>query len=182
MKRAMCVAAIAVIATGCSVQAADYAVPTVSLAGPSGYARLADSGAMAGSNGGAGASGGSETQGADGQPGTLPPVVVADHWVPYRSFRFDDGRADIRAVDQRQIADVAAYLAQNPALRLGIDDSIVPGVTDVSELRLGRRRVAVIRDALLQAGTPAYRIEMGAFADPRRRRNQQVELLLLGAQ
>jgi outer membrane protein OmpA-like peptidoglycan-associated protein len=107
---------------------------------------------------------------------------VADHWVPYRSFRFDDGRADIRAVDQRQIADVAAFLAQNPTLRLGIDDTIVPGVTDANELNLGRRRIAVIRDALIQAGTPPYRIEMGAFADPRRRRNQQVELLLLSLQ
>jgi outer membrane protein OmpA-like peptidoglycan-associated protein len=108
--------------------------------------------------------------------------VVADHWIPYRSFRFDDGRADIRAVDQRQIIDIAAYLAQNPALRLGIDDTMVPGVTDVGELSLGRQRIAVIRDALLQAGTPAYRMEMGAFADPRRRRNQQVEVLLLSVQ
>jgi outer membrane protein OmpA-like peptidoglycan-associated protein len=183
MKRTMCVAVIAVIATACSAQAANYAASTDNPAGPPGYTRFADSSGAAGSNGALGAPGGAETQqGAVEQPGALTPVVVADHWTPYRSFRFDDGRADIRAVDERQVTDTAAYLAQNPSLRFGIDDSVDPGVTDAGDLKLGRRRVAAVRDALIHAGTPASRIEMGAFADPQRRRNQQVELLLITAQ
>jgi outer membrane protein OmpA-like peptidoglycan-associated protein len=105
--------------------------------------------------------------------------VVADHWVPYRSFRFDDGRAVIRAVDERQVIDTAAYLTENPSLRFGIDDSVDPAVTNAGDRDLGKRRVAAVRDALIEAGTPAYRIEMGAFADPQHRRYRQVELFLI---
>jgi hypothetical protein len=179
MNRTMCIAALAVIALGCGAQAATYVAATGSPNGPAGFIRLADSGGVAAS---VGASGNGESRGVLGQPAILPSVVVADHWEPYRSFIFDDGRADIRAVDERQVTDTAAYLAQNPGLRLGIDDSPEPGVTNAGDLSLGKRRIAAVRDALIRAGTPAYRIEMGAFADPKRRRNQHVDLLLITTQ
>jgi outer membrane protein OmpA-like peptidoglycan-associated protein len=128
------------------------------------------------------ASGNAGAQGAVEQIDSHVPGATVDHWAPYRSFVFDDGRAVIRAADERQITDTAAYLARNPSLRLGINDSMDVENTSASEQRLGERRVAAVRDALIRAGTPADRIETGAFGDPKRRRNQRVGVFLLTPQ
>jgi outer membrane protein OmpA-like peptidoglycan-associated protein len=137
---------------------------------------------MQGSTGASGASGSAGTQGPVGQVGSQGPVGIVDHWTPYRSFGFDDGRAEIRAVDERQITDTAAYLARNPSLRIGINDSMDTANTNANEQRLGERRVAAVRNALIQAGTPASRIETSAFGDPDSLRNQRVNVLLITAQ
>jgi outer membrane protein OmpA-like peptidoglycan-associated protein len=137
---------------------------------------------MQGSTGASGASGSAGLQGPAGQVGSQGPVGVVDRWMPYRSFGFDYGSASIRAVDERQVTDMASYLAQNPSLRLGIDDFMDPATASSSDQRLGERRVAAVRDALIRAGTPAYRIQTGAFSDPQSRRNQQVNVLLITTQ
>jgi outer membrane protein OmpA-like peptidoglycan-associated protein len=107
-------------------------------------------------------------------------VGVVDHWTPYRNFTFDNGRANIRASETSQISDIAAYMAKNPSLRLGIDGST--DTTNPHNRDLSDRRVSAVRDALIQAGTPTYKIETGPFGDPQLRRERQVEVLLITAQ
>ena len=41
-----------------------------------------------------------------------------------------------------------------------------------------RSRVGTVRDALIQAGGPAHRIQTGAFGDQGRRRDRLVEVLI----
>lgn len=72
-----------------------------------------------------------------------------------------------------RISEIAAYLARNPSLELGID-----GAADGRDPNLSERRVASVRDALMQAGVPGYQIRVGQFANPDVRRNGQVEVLL----
>jgi outer membrane protein OmpA-like peptidoglycan-associated protein len=107
---------------------------------------------------------------------------MVDHWTSYRKFTFDNDRADIRASERGQISDIAAYMGQNPSLRLGIDGPTDLGVTDSRNQDLSARRVGAVRDALIQAGTPAYKIRTGAFGDPSLKRERQVEVLLITAQ
>ena len=42
---------------------------------------------------------------------------------------------------------------------------------------LSNRRVKAVRDALINAGVPAYKIKSGAFGDPQTRRDRRVEVL-----
>jgi outer membrane protein OmpA-like peptidoglycan-associated protein len=43
---------------------------------------------------------------------------------------------------------------------------------------IGNRRVSTVRDALIQAGVPAHRIQTGAFGDSGRRNDRRVEVLM----
>ena len=67
------------------------------------------------------------------------------------------------------------------ALRLGLDGSTDPQFGSRSDLDLSPGRVGAVRDALIRAGTPAYKIETGAFGDPQDRRAGEVEVLLISA-
>ena len=62
----------------------------------------------------------------------------------------------------REIAD---YLNQNPSARVAIDGS-------------RERRVNNVRDALIGAGVPPYKIQTGAFGDPQLRRDSRVAVLV----
>jgi hypothetical protein len=44
--------------------------------------------------------------------------------------------------------------------------------------RQDERRVGNVRDALINAGVPAYKIQTGAFGDPQLRRSGRVAVLL----
>ena len=61
-------------------------------------------------------------------------------------------------------SEIAAYVRQNPSVRLGIDGStdLLRG-TNQYNAALSQRRVGNVRDALIQAGVPADRIETGGF-------------------
>jgi hypothetical protein len=76
------------------------------------------------------------------------------------------------------ISEMAAYMARNPSMELGLDGSINPASAHPINQDLSDRRVSAVRDALIQAGVPAHRIETGAFADPQLRRNRRVDVLL----
>jgi hypothetical protein len=56
------------------------------------------------------------------------------------------------------------YLNQNPNATVAID-----GTSD---------RAASVRNALLQAGVPAYKIQYGTFGDPKMQRDRQVQVLV----
>ena len=80
---------------------------------------------------------------------------------------FDYDRSDIRYSESRKPAEVAAYMSQNPSVRLGLAGYTNTQSTDQYNLPLSQRRVATVRDALIQAGVSADRIETGTFGTDR---------------
>lgn len=98
------------------------------------------------------------------------PSAESERWVFYRDFWFDYDSSRIDATDSSKVADVAGYLKQNPTFRLALD-----GAMDNADL--SDRRVDSVRQALVAAGVPAYKIYTGEFGDPRLRRERRVEVL-----
>ncbi|MNC89187.1 hypothetical protein D3C83_50890 [compost metagenome] len=54
---------------------------------------------------------------------------------------------------------------QNPSARIAIDGS-------------NAQRVGTVRNALINAGVPAYKIQTGSFGDPQQRRDGRVAVLV----
>ncbi|MGZ3515369.1 MAG: OmpA family protein, partial [Thermodesulfobacteriota bacterium] len=75
------------------------------------------------------------------------------------------------------VAEIADYMEQNPSLKVGIDGSSPRG-SDPGALDLAGLRIIAVRNALIKAGVPAFRIEMGTFGDPQLVREGRVEVLL----
>ena len=134
--------------------------------------------AMAGSAGPAGPSGEVGAQGQTGPTGAQGQVGMVNRWTPYREITFDRNGADIEPSGMSTISEIATYMAQNPSLELGIDGSINSASTEPTNQDLSNRRVSAVRDALVQAGVPASRIQTGSFSDPQLRRNRRVDVLL----
>lgn len=126
----------------------------------------------------AGRSGPAGVQGPVGSTGAQGPVGVVDRWTSYREFVFDYNGSDIVAFDKSKVADIAGYMKQNPSLQVGIDGSMDPRGSDPRDQNLSDRRVRAIRDALIQAGVPASKIQTGAFGDTRLARDRRVEVLV----
>ena len=84
-----------------------------------------------------------------------------------KDIMFDYDRSDIRYSESRKPAEVAAYMSQNPSVRLGIDGYTDSRGTSQYNVPLSQRRVTTVRDALIQAGVPADRIETGTFGTDR---------------
>jgi outer membrane protein OmpA-like peptidoglycan-associated protein len=103
--------------------------------------------------------------GAQGAPASSPQPGV--QWTLVKEFMFDYDRSDIRYSESRKPAEVAAYMSQNPSVRLGIAGYTYKQSPDQYNLPLSQRRVATVRDALIQAGVPADRIETGTFGTDR---------------
>jgi outer membrane protein OmpA-like peptidoglycan-associated protein len=76
-----------------------------------------------------------------------------------------------------QVAEIADYMKQNPSLKIGIDGSIPLG-SNSKKLDLADLRTITVRDAMIEAGVPASRIETGEFGDSKLARNGRVEILL----
>jgi outer membrane protein OmpA-like peptidoglycan-associated protein len=111
--------------------------------------------------------------GAQGAPASSPQPGV--RWTLVKEFMFDYDRSDIRYSESRKPAEVAAYMSQNPSVRLGIAGYTNTQSTDQYNLPLSQRRVATVRDALIQAGVPADRIETGTFGTDRFMCNSSTE-------
>jgi outer membrane protein OmpA-like peptidoglycan-associated protein len=75
-----------------------------------------------------------------------------------------------------KISEIAAYMKQNPSLRVGLDGYANPRGSDANNL--SQRRVDAVRDALIQAGVPAGNIQAGAFGDQQLKRDGRVEVLV----
>jgi outer membrane protein OmpA-like peptidoglycan-associated protein len=98
--------------------------------------------------------------------------------VTYREFWYDADRAEIHSADAAKIAEIAAYLKQNPSLQVGIDGSMDPNGTDARNQNLADRRVNAIRDALIAAGVPSSKIKTGTYGNTQLRRDRRVEVLI----
>jgi outer membrane protein OmpA-like peptidoglycan-associated protein len=95
-----------------------------------------------------------------------------ERWSSYRDFWFDYNSSRIDASDATKVTDIAGYLKQNPSSRLAIDGALPAGDADLSD-----RRIDSVREALLAAGVPDYKIYTGMFGDPLLRRERRVEVL-----
>ena len=131
---------------------------------------------MTGSQGSQGAAGVTGAQGPPGAASVRSPAVVGTNWSALKDFTFDYDRTDIRSAEQNQASEIAAYARQNPAVRLGIDGStdLLRG-TNQYNAGLSQRRISTVRDALIQAGVSADRIETGTFAMQRANCNDSTE-------
>lgn len=72
------------------------------------------------------------------------------------------------------ISEVAAYMAKNPSLQVGVD-----GFRDPSDVNLSNRRIVAVHNGLVSAGVPANKVQIGAFGDPQLSRTGRVEMLLI---
>ena len=115
----------------------------------------------------AGPTGATGAQGEIGATGARGPGGIAgtpDTWSLYRDIWFDPNRSVMRSAEYGKVSDIANYLAQNPDATVAID-----GTSD---------RAASVRNALLEAGVPAYKMQYGTFGDPRLQRDRQVQVLV----
>ena len=99
-------------------------------------------------------------------------AVGGERWSSYRDFWFDYNSSRIDVTDASKVTDIAGYLKQNPSFRLAIDGALPAGDADMSD-----RRIDSVREALIAAGVPAYKIYTGTFGDPLLRRERRVEVL-----
>jgi hypothetical protein len=112
-----------------------------------------------------GATGAAGPQGAIGPTGAQGPMAGGSGWSSYRDFTFNGNNDNILDSDSNKAGEIADYMNQNPSFRAGIDGS-------------NPQRVSNVRDALINAGVPAYKIQTGSFDDPQLRRNNRVAVLL----
>ena len=99
--------------------------------------------------------------------------VTTSYWTPFRDFWFESDRSELRSSDSDKAIEIANYLRRNPAQLVGIDILRNPINTELSS-----RRINSVRNALLQAGVPDFKIQTGAFGDPQQRRDSRVEVLV----
>lgn len=114
--------------------------------------------------------------GAQGAPASSPQPGA--RWTLVKEFMFDYDRPDIRYSESRKPAEVAAYMSQNPSARLGLAGYTDRQSRDQYNLPLSQRRVATVRDALIEAGVSADRIETGTFGTDRFMCNPSAEQCL----
>ena len=98
-------------------------------------------------------------------------------WTTWCDFGFDRSEARLPVSEVEIISEIAVYLAQNPSLEIGIDGSMKSGASQ-SARDLSTRRAASVRDALLKAGVPVYKIRVGAFSNPDRRQEDAIQILM----
>jgi outer membrane protein OmpA-like peptidoglycan-associated protein len=109
-------------------------------------------------------------QGAQGPAGPVGPQAqasAAKQWASFKNFLFDTNKSDIRSSETSKIADIAAYIQQNPPVQVGIDGYADPRGADAYNQGLSERRVNAIRDALVKAGVSGDKIQTGAFGEQR---------------
>jgi outer membrane protein OmpA-like peptidoglycan-associated protein len=165
MKRSLVLVAIAIGALACQGPRGPAGPP-----GPTGMTGQPGSQGVTGAQGQTGSQG---MTGSQGQPGVSdsqarPGPGPGSGWVSLREISFDYDKANIRSSEMKKIADIAAYLNDNPGVRLGID-----GTTDLRRgvnkynVSLSQQREANVREALIRAGVPADKMEIGSFATER---------------
>ena len=168
MKHLLVFAAISVFAVGC--------------AGPRGHTGPQGPTGMTGAQGPAGMTGSQGQRGitgSQGERGTAESQAQspsAAGWVSLRDIVFAFDEAKLRPSELGKISEIASYVKQNPGVRLGIDGAtdLLRG-TNSYNVTLRDRRVANVRDALMQTGVSADRIETGGFAAERTRCSDSTE-------
>jgi hypothetical protein len=86
-------------------------------------------------------------------------------WTGYWEYTFTGDSNEIVYSDRGNAGDIARYLDQNQSYRIGLDGA-------------DRTRVGIVRDALVRAGVPTYKIQAGAMGNPQLRAYGRVEVLV----
>jgi outer membrane protein OmpA-like peptidoglycan-associated protein len=86
-------------------------------------------------------------------------------WNFYRDYTFSNTSDDIIPPDSSKAREIAQYLRQNPGARVAIDGP-------------NEGYIRSVRDALMDAGVPRSKIEIGSYGDPRRRGDHRVLVLV----
>lgn len=105
--------------------------------------------------------------------GTTGPPTEPGLWTPFDDFWFEPLRADLKRADLGKVAEIADYLRRHPDQQVGLD-----GAREPRSQELSQRRVESVRNALLQAGVPLYKIQSGYFSSSHPRRDSRVEVLV----
>jgi outer membrane protein OmpA-like peptidoglycan-associated protein len=175
MKRALLLSVIALFAVGCSARpiGGETGWKILGPAGPQGVA------GPAGPQGPMGPAGGPGVAGAQGPVGPMGDAGIAGatgmKWTAFKDILFDFDKSNLRTNEQREINQIAAYLRENPNFTVGIDGHADPRGTPGYNQSLSERRVNTIKNALMQAGVPADRIQSGAFGESRLKCNDKSE-------
>lgn len=126
---------------------------------------------LGGIAGPAGLSGQPGAQGQPGATGAQGPLydngnpMVSGAWNVYREYNFANFSRGISSEDSDKAREISSHLARYPELRAGIDGDNV-------------ERSTAVRRAMIDAGVPDYKIQMGAFGDPGLRRDRRVAVLM----
>lgn len=116
-----------------------------------------------------------------GFTGDPAPTGIVDPWRSLTELWFDFNGVDLPSSELNKLAAIKAYIDENPSLQVGIDGSLDPLGTEMRGQNLGDLRVGVVRDALIEAGVPAYKIRTGAFGAEGLTEDQRVGILVSDA-
>jgi outer membrane protein OmpA-like peptidoglycan-associated protein len=133
--------------------------------GPTGYTGAQGRAELAGFVGPAGATGAMGQQGETGPTGQRGPMAGDGRWSSYRDYSFSVNSDDILRSDGSKAQEIADYMNRNPSARIAINGS-------------SERRTNNVRNALIEAGVPAYKIQTGSLDDPQLRRDRRVAVLV----
>jgi outer membrane protein OmpA-like peptidoglycan-associated protein len=100
------------------------------------------------------------------------------NWMAYHQFNFSPGNADVTDTDMQKATTISTYLARNPSLGVGINGFRDSEKLDRHDRELNNQRTSAVRDALLQAGVPAEKIQIGSFTDRDHRHDDQIAVLI----
>jgi len=112
-----------------------------------------------------GTRGAAGTQGATGATGAQGAMASNGTWSVYRNYTFASNSDRIVSSDSAKAGEIAAYAQNNPSYRIAID-----GAND--------RRVDNVRHALIGAGVPAEKIQVGAYGSAEARGDAEVAVLM----
>ena len=104
-----------------------------------------------------------------------------ESWTAFAEFTFDFDEARMQAPDKDKVTKAAAYVAANPSAQIGLDGRSDPNGNGLRNQTLTDRRVAAVRDALIKAGIPSEKIQIGNFAGPQARRDREVAAVIITA-
>ncbi len=77
----------------------------------------------------------------------------------FKEVWFERGKAIVGSDEMYKVSEVVTYIQQNPSIRVGIDTFSDPDVATPYDRALRQRRVDAVRDALINAGLPAYKLQ-----------------------
>jgi hypothetical protein len=134
--------------------------------GVAGYVGGRGSAELYGAVGPAGMAGEIGPQGPVGPTGERGPMAMnTAAWSGFWDYTFNGNSNEILHYDKRMAGDINKYMNDHQTRRVGIDGS-------------DSARVEVVRQALLNAGVPAYKLEVGPVGDPKLRRYGRVAVLV----